>query len=132
MELKKTLIMNKGTFEMRGNLPLKEPNYVKKFEEMKLYERLLKEHEGQEEFYLHDGPPYANGDMHGNFYGDALVAFNLKDLPDTEGKTVKMKLRIYYGSGVKNTIEFDYCTRKASGNTDLFLDGVANSLRPVN
>ena len=73
----------------------------------------------------------ANGDMHGNFYGDALVAFNLKDLPDTEGKTVKMKLRIYYGSGVKNTIEFDYCTRKASGNTDLFLDGAANSLRPI-
>ena len=76
MELKKTLIMNKGTFEMRGNLPLKEPNYVKKFEEMKLYERLLKEHEGQEEFYLHDGPPYANGDMHA---GHALNKI-LKDI----------------------------------------------------
>ena len=68
--------MNKGTFEMRGNLPLKEPNYVKKFEEMKLYERLLKEHEGQEEFYLHDGPPYANGDMHA---GHALNKI-LKDI----------------------------------------------------
>ena len=64
MELKKTLIMNKGTFEMRGNLPTKEPIIQKRLADLKIYDKLLDAHAGQEEFYLHDGPPYANGDIH--------------------------------------------------------------------
>ncbi|MGI6224576.1 MAG: NigD-like protein [Prevotella sp.] len=51
----------------------------------------------------------ANGDLYG-YWGDALVAFNLKDLPDTEGKTVKLTVRWKSYSGEK-TAEFDYCTR---------------------
>ena len=43
--------------------------------------------------------------------GDALVAFNLKDLPDTQGKTVKLKLKWRSFSGMKSA-EFNYCTRK--------------------
>lgn len=64
MELKKTLAMPKGTFEMRGRLPEREPEYVKKCERIGLYEKMLSAREGGEEFYLHDGPPYANGDLH--------------------------------------------------------------------
>lgn len=64
MELKKTLIMNKGRFQMRANLPQKEPLLVKRFEEEKLYEEILEKNKDGEEFYLHDGPPYANGDIH--------------------------------------------------------------------
>ena len=45
--------------------------------------------------------------------GDALVAFNLKDLPDTDGKTVKLTLKWNSFSGEKSA-EFDYCTRKAT------------------
>lgn len=76
MELKKTLIMNKGDFEMRANLAQKEPTYVKRWSEMDLYHKMLEKNDGREAFYLHDGPPYANGDMHA---GHALNKI-LKDM----------------------------------------------------
>ena len=55
----------------------------------------------------------AQGDVNGEF-ADALVAFNLNDLPDTGGQTVKLKLRWKSYSGEK-THEFDFCSRKPSG-----------------
>lgn len=64
MELKKTLNMPKGTFEMRGNLNIKEPEYIKYFTSINLYEKLLEKNRGNKPFYLHDGPPYANNDIH--------------------------------------------------------------------
>ncbi len=64
MELKKTLLMPKGKFQMRANLAINEPVRLKNWEKMKLYELMLDSRAGQEEFYLHDGPPYANGDIH--------------------------------------------------------------------
>lgn len=76
MELKKTLIMNKGDFDMRANLAAKEPIYVKHWADIDLYHQLLTKHEGHDAFYLHDGPPYANGDMHA---GHALNKI-LKDI----------------------------------------------------
>lgn len=54
----------------------------------------------------------AYGDIYGS-EGDGLVAFYLGNLPDTEGKTVKLKLKWQSFSGEKST-EFDYCTRKAT------------------
>lgn len=54
----------------------------------------------------------AYGDIHGR-EGDTFVAFNLDSLPDTEGKTVKLKLKWKSFSGDKST-EFDYCTRKST------------------
>jgi isoleucyl-tRNA synthetase len=64
MELKKTLLMPKTTFEMRGNLPIKEPLMVTHWQDIKLYDQMLASRKGSEEYQLHDGPPYANGDMH--------------------------------------------------------------------
>lgn len=64
MELKTTLLMPKTNFEMRGNLPTKEPVLVKKWQDENLYENMLKNREGAKPFAFHDGPPYANGDMH--------------------------------------------------------------------
>lgn len=46
MELKKTLIMNKGDFEMRANLAQKEPTYVKHWSEMDLYHKMLEKNDG--------------------------------------------------------------------------------------
>lgn len=68
--------MNKGDFEMRANLAQKEPTYVKHWSEMDLYHKMLEKNDGREAFYLHDGPPYANGDMHA---GHALNKI-LKDM----------------------------------------------------
>ncbi len=64
MELKNTLLMPKTNFEMRGNLNQKEPILVKKWQDEKLYEQLLKNREGCKEYAFHDGPPYANGNIH--------------------------------------------------------------------
>lgn len=64
MELKKTLNMPKGSFEMRGNLPEKEPKYIEHCQSISLYKKILDLNKNGNEFYLHDGPPYANGDLH--------------------------------------------------------------------
>lgn len=64
MEIKKTLTMPKGDFPMRGNLPQREPEYIKKCQEQGLYLKMLQHADQDREFYLHDGPPYANGDLH--------------------------------------------------------------------
>jgi isoleucyl-tRNA synthetase len=64
MELKKTLLMPKTSFEMRGNLNLKEPTFLVRWHEQDLYGAMLKSREGAEEYALHDGPPYANGNIH--------------------------------------------------------------------
>ena len=64
MEINKTLLMGKTNFEMRGNLAQKEPLMLKKWQEDNVYAALLSKREGCEQYILHDGPPYANGDMH--------------------------------------------------------------------
>src|SRR5690625_4846475 len=64
MEYKKTLLMPKTKFPMRGNLPNKEPLRQEKWESMNIYEKDQKRTEGRPLFILHDGPPYANGDLH--------------------------------------------------------------------
>jgi isoleucyl-tRNA synthetase len=64
MELKETLLMPKTTFEMRGNLTQKEPVFLKRWDDMKLYEKMNANRVGCDEYMLHDGPPYANGNIH--------------------------------------------------------------------
>lgn len=64
MELKDTLLMPKTDFEMRGNLNKKEPLYIKKWDEMDLYHKMNEARPEDREYMLHDGPPYANGNMH--------------------------------------------------------------------
>ena len=64
VELKDTLLMPKTKFPMRGNLPNKEPEFLKRWEEMDLYRKVLEKNEGKPSYVLHDGPPYANGNIH--------------------------------------------------------------------
>ncbi|MCR5309141.1 MAG: isoleucine--tRNA ligase [Bacilli bacterium] len=64
MDYKNTLLMNKSNFEMRGNLAVKEPILVEKWKQEKVYENMNLNRKDAKEFVLHDGPPYANGDMH--------------------------------------------------------------------
>lgn len=60
----KTLNLPKTDFQMRGDLPQKEPKILEEIFENKLYEKMLKKNEGKTPFVLHDGPPYANGEIH--------------------------------------------------------------------
>ena len=61
---KDTLLMPKTDFEMRGNLPKKEPGFVDRWQQMDIYKKVVAQNEGKEHFVFHDGPPYANGNMH--------------------------------------------------------------------
>ena len=60
----KTLNLPSTDFPMRGNLPEREPQILNEIFENDLYEKILKKNEGHESFVLHDGPPYANGEIH--------------------------------------------------------------------
>ncbi|MDF7668430.1 isoleucine--tRNA ligase [Lactobacillus sp. ESL0703] len=64
MRVKDTLNLGKTKFKMRGNLPVREAEWQKDWEENKLYEQRLKLNEGKPRFDLHDGPPFANGNIH--------------------------------------------------------------------
>ncbi len=75
IELKNTLLMPKTGFEMRGNLTQKEPLILKRWQEIDLYQLMLKQNEGKPFFVLHDGPPYANGSIHSGH----MLNRNLKD-----------------------------------------------------
>ncbi|ORE94523.1 isoleucyl-tRNA ligase [Stappia sp. 22II-S9-Z10] len=60
----KTLFLPQTEFPMRAGLPKKEPEWLAKWKEMDLYRSLRKASAGREKFILHDGPPYANGNIH--------------------------------------------------------------------
>ena len=64
MRIKDTLNLGKTKFKMRGNLPVREAEWEKEWEDNHLYEQRLKLNEGHPRFYLHDGPPFANGNIH--------------------------------------------------------------------
>ena len=59
-----TLNLPKTDFKMRGDLSKKEPEILKNVFEDGLYEKVLKKNEGHDHYILHDGPPYANGEIH--------------------------------------------------------------------
>ncbi len=64
MDYKDTLNLPKTEFPMRGNLGVKEPEMQAQWEKLNLYERVLENRKDAVSFVLHDGPPYANGDIH--------------------------------------------------------------------
>src|SRR6266487_1477830 len=61
---KDTLNLPRTDFPMKANLPAREPEMLKQWEETHLYRQIQKSREGRELFVLHDGPPFANGDVH--------------------------------------------------------------------
>jgi isoleucyl-tRNA synthetase len=64
LNLKKTVNLPKTNFGQKANLPQTEPARLKKWAEMKLYERIREARAQADKFILHDGPPYANADIH--------------------------------------------------------------------
>ena len=64
MNYKETVFLPKTDFPMRGGLPKKEPEILQRWQDMDLYGKLRAARKGREKFVLHDGPPYANGQLH--------------------------------------------------------------------
>ncbi len=63
-DYKNTLNLPDTPFPMRGDLPKREPAWVRNWQEKKLYQKIREARKGAKKFILHDGPPYANGDIH--------------------------------------------------------------------
>lgn len=74
-----TLNLPQTEFPMRGNLPKREPDMLNAWEEADLYQKLMEKNEGKPLFILHDGPPYANGNIHmGTALNKVLKDFIIK------------------------------------------------------
>ena len=76
MDYKQTVFLPKTEFPMKAGLPRKEPEILKDWDELKIYQKLRDLRKGSEKYILHDGPPYANGNLH---MGTALNKI-LKDI----------------------------------------------------
>ena len=117
MEYKDTIFLPKTSFEMRANLPSKEPTLLENWDKQKIFLKLREKSKGKEKFVLHDGPPYANGHIH---MGTALN----KILKDVIVRTQQMngKDSIYvpgwdcHGLPIEWKIEEEY--RKKGKNKD--------------
>jgi isoleucyl-tRNA synthetase len=62
--IKDTLNLPQTSFSMKAKLAQKEPEIIKNWEEMKLYQKIQRKRQDGSSFVLHDGPPYANGRIH--------------------------------------------------------------------
>ena len=107
-----TLNLPKTDFPMRAGLPKSEPVTLKNWEDEKLYDKLMERNEGKPLFVLHDGPPYANGDIHlghalNKILKDFIVryknmaGFKAPFIPgwDTHGLPTELKARQKAGIG---------------------------------
>lgn len=64
MDYKKTLNLPRTAFPMKANLPQREPEMLKRWQDEGLYQQLREQADGRQKYILHDGPPYANGNIH--------------------------------------------------------------------
>jgi isoleucyl-tRNA synthetase len=79
MDYKDTLLMPKTDFQMRGNLGVREVEFQKRWKDIDLYKKVLEQNKDHTPFILHDGPPYANGDIHiGHTLNKVLKDFVLR------------------------------------------------------
>ena len=117
MDYKSTLNLPKTDFPMQAGLPKREPEMLKNWQEDKLYENVMKRNEGKPVYVLHDGPPYANGDIHlgtalNKVLKDIIVryknmsGFKAPYVPgwDTHGLPTELKARKKAGVGNSTTI----------------------------
>lgn len=72
-------------FPMRGNLPQREPGWVAAWEEKKIYDRIMDARRDAQKFILHDGPPYANGNIHIGHATNKILKDIIVKLKDLEG-----------------------------------------------
>ncbi len=115
---KQDINLPKTVFSMKANLPNKEPGIIDNWKKMDLYNELRSESKGKEKFILHDGPPYANGDIHmgtalNKILKDIIVKFHQmsgKDsvyVPgwDCHGLPIEWKIEEQYKKNKKNKNE---------------------------
>ncbi len=112
---KENINLPKTAFSMKANLPAKEPELVDYWDKIKLYEKLRDISKGKEKFILHDGPPYANGNIHmgtalNKILKDIITKFHQMDEKDSvyvpgwdcHGLPIEWKIEEQYKKNKKN------------------------------
>ena len=112
---KENINLPKTTFSMKANLPAKEPKLIEYWNKINLYEKLRKSSKGKEKFVLHDGPPYANGNIHmgtalNKILKDIVTKFHQMDGKDSvyvpgwdcHGLPIEWKIEEQYKKNKKN------------------------------
>ncbi len=112
---KENINLPKTAFSMKANLPAKEPGLIDYWNKINLYKKLRKNSSGKEKFILHDGPPYANGNIHmgtalNKILKDIIIKFHQmsgKDsvyVPgwDCHGLPIEWKIEEQYKKNKKN------------------------------
>lgn len=115
MDYKQTLNIPKVDFEMKGNLPTKEPKIQENWRALDIYGKVLEKNKAKQIFLLHDGPPYANGNIHiGHALNKTLkdIIVRYKNLSgfyapfipgwDTHGLPIELAMIKKQGSNVNN------------------------------
>jgi len=115
---KSQINLPKTAFSMKANLPIREPEILKYWEEINLYEELRNSRKGNEKFILHDGPPYANGNIHmgtalNKILKDIIIKFHQMDGKDSvyvpgwdcHGLPIEWKIEEQYKKNKKNKNE---------------------------
>ena len=108
----------KTAFSMKANLPVREPEILEYWKKINLYEELRSSSKGKEKFVLHDGPPYANGNIHmgtalNKILKDIIVKFHQMDGKDSiyvpgwdcHGLPIEWKIEEQYKKNKKNKNE---------------------------
>jgi len=125
-QYKATLNLPETDFPMRGMLPKQEPKRLEKWQQMDLYARLRKQGEGRPKFVLHDGPPYANANIHiGHAVNKIIKDFIVKsrtlsgyDAPyvpgwDCHGLPIEHKVEVTHGKNLPADKARDLCREYA-------------------
>ncbi len=115
---KSQINLPKTAFSMKANLPTREPEILKLWQNINLYDELRKSRKGEEKFVLHDGPPYANGNIHmgtalNKILKDIIVKFHQMDGKDSvyvpgwdcHGLPIEWKIEEQYKKNKKNKNE---------------------------
>jgi len=115
---KSQINLPKTSFSMKANLPIKEPEIIKLWKKIDLYKELRSSRKGKEKFILHDGPPYANGNIHmgtalNKILKDIIVKFHQMDGKDSvyvpgwdcHGLPIEWKIEEQYKKNKRNKNE---------------------------
>ncbi|MDG1438999.1 MAG: class I tRNA ligase family protein, partial [Emcibacteraceae bacterium] len=115
-----TIFLPKTDFPMKGNLPNREPVWMERWDHIDLYDKIRKNAEGREKYILHDGPPYANGNIHmghamNKILKDIIIRtqqMSGKDAPyvpgwDCHGLPIEWMIEKKYKNAGKNKDEVD-------------------------
>tara|TARA_Y100000590_G_scaffold227029_1_gene256369 strand:+ start:3894 stop:6623 length:2730 start_codon:yes stop_codon:yes gene_type:complete len=115
---KSQINLPKTVFSMKANLPMREPETLKYWDKINLYKELRESRKGKEKFVLHDGPPYANGNIHmgtalNKILKDIIVKFHQMDGKDSvyvpgwdcHGLPIEWKIEEQYKKNKKNKNE---------------------------